>query len=297
MGTTSEQPIPVLPLTSHAPPKRRVLVTGAAGQVGQLVVARLADRYDLILTDIRPFPRPSMLPFTQEDIADLDALHPLCQGVDTILHLATADWRTPWESLLPSNIVGAYNIFMAAHAAGCRRVIFTSSIQAVDGATPELVVPSGAPAQPSTLYGATKAWGEAVGSFCARQYGYSVICLRLGWVASRDSRYLWPGNSALRKAITSEDLVSLFIAAVEAPPDLRFAVLNGVSNNRQVRLDISETRRLLGYVPQDDAFVLAERNQRSLRQRGRRWLWRGQSLAHRVLRQIGLAGVVRRSGP
>ena len=54
--------------------KRRMLVTGAAGLVGQLVAARLADRYDLVLTDIQPLPQPSALPFTRADLADLEAL-------------------------------------------------------------------------------------------------------------------------------------------------------------------------------------------------------------------------------
>ncbi|MCX6033076.1 MAG: NAD(P)-dependent oxidoreductase [Chloroflexi bacterium] len=285
-ATVSKQPISALTSTSPAPTRRRVLVTGAAGQVGRLVATRLADRYDLTLTDIRSLPSPSTLPFTQADIADLEVILPLCQGIDTVLHLATANMHASWESLLPSNIVGAYNIFLAAHAAGCRRVVFTSSIQAVDGAAPELVVPSGAPAQPSTLYGATKAWGEAAGSFFARQYGYSVICLRLGWVASRDSRYLWPGSPDLPRAITQEDLVSLLIAAVEAPADLRFAVLNGLSSNRQMRLEISKTRRLLGYVPQDDAFLLAEHNYPTPWHRGLR---RVRSFARRARQRTGLS--------
>jgi nucleoside-diphosphate-sugar epimerase len=229
-----------------------------------------------------------MLPFTQADVAKLDDVRPLCHGVNTVLHLATASMRAPWESLLSSDIVGTYNVFLAARAAGCQRVVFTSSIQAVDGAAPELTLPSDAPVRPTTLYGAAKAWGEAAGSYFAYQYGLSIICLRLGWVTPRDGPYLLPGNPNLRRVLTHDDLISLLIATVEAPEDVQFAILNGSSGNCQMRLDISETRRLLHYAPQDDAFALAARNQRSWLHRVRRWGRRGKALVFRLRHQIGV---------
>ncbi len=274
--------------------KRRILVTGAAGLVGQLVAARLADRYELVLTDVRPLPQPSALPFTPADLADLDVTRSLCQGTHTVLHLATANDRAPWESLLRSDIVGTYNVFLAAHEAGCQRVVFTSSIHAVNGAPPELVLPACQAAQPITLYGAAKAWGEAAGAFFARRYGYSVICLRLGSVAERTSRRLWPGNPELRQVITYEDLLPLLVAAIEAPPDLRYVVLNGVSANRPTRLDVTETRRVLHYAPRDDAFVLAEQNYLSHWPRGLR---RVRAFAGRVFDRVpALRRLRRRAG-
>jgi nucleoside-diphosphate-sugar epimerase len=260
--------------------KRRVLVTGAAGRIGQWVAARLADRYELMLTDLRPLPQSSALPFALADIAELEDLHPLCQNVDTVLHLATANMRAPWEALLPTDIIGTYNILLAAHSASCRRVVFASSIQVVDDTAPDLVLSSDAPARPTTLYGASKAWGEAVGSFFSRQYGLSVICLRLGWVTPGRSCDLYISDQNLKQVITCDDLLSLLIAAIEAPADLRFAVLNGVSNNRRTRLDINETRRLLDYAPRDDAFVLAPSP-------WRRGLRRAQSIVVRMLRRAG----------
>jgi uronate dehydrogenase len=103
--------------------KQRVLVTGAAGLVGQLVATRLADRYEFVLTDVRPLPLPSALPFTPADLADLDAIRSLCQGAHTVLHLATVGWSGTWESLLQSDIVGTYNVFLAP----TRRVAAASS--------------------------------------------------------------------------------------------------------------------------------------------------------------------------
>jgi hypothetical protein len=57
----------------HCPPatKRRVLVTGASGNVGQEVIPALADRYDLVLTDRVPFPKVCTFPFIQADITEI----------------------------------------------------------------------------------------------------------------------------------------------------------------------------------------------------------------------------------
>ena len=258
---------------------RRVLVTGAAGRVAQLAIPALAERYDLTLTDLRPAPRLAPAPFACANIANASEIGRLCLGVDTILHLAAADMHAPWEALLSSNIVGTYNLLGAARDSGCSRVIFASSIQAVDGYPPEVVVRPTMPPRPSTLYGATKVWGEAVGSYFSHHYNLSVICLRLGKVLPNGQYDVAPW---LNRVLTSGDLVQLFIVAIEAPPDLRFALLHGLSNNRHQRLDIDETRRALGYAPRDDAYELARTSRLA---RARCWLSRAGPAVRSRLRR------------
>jgi nucleoside-diphosphate-sugar epimerase len=211
---------------------RTILITGAAGRIGSWLTRDLAGRYDLALTDIHP----------PEDTRGL-AADPAMDAT--------------WESLLPRNIVGLYNIFQAAHEAGCRRVIFASSVNAVFGYPKDMQVHTTMPVRPLNLYGASKAWGEAVACFYADQRGFSAICLRFGWVISRDSEQLRPDHPYLDIALTYEDLTRLVVASIDAPDTLRFGVFHGVSNNRWKRLDISDARRVLGYAPEDDAFALA----------------------------------------
>jgi len=43
------------------------------------------------------------------------------------------------------------------------------------------------------------------------------------------------------------------VRCVEAA-DVQFAIVHGISDNRFKRLDLTSTRNLLGYAPQDDAF-------------------------------------------
>ncbi len=237
--------------------KPSMLLTGASGRLGRVVAAAYAERYDLLLTDVNPLLETHGFPFVQADLADAARARELCQGIDIILHLGAAGMLTPWEGLLASNIIGLYNLFQAACDVGCGRVIFTSSIQAVDGYPADVAVEPTWPVRPSTLYGASKACGEALASFYAHQTNLSVICLRLGMVLDRRDVQRSPAGEHLNMVLTYDDLIGLLDAAIAAPDDLRFGIYHGVSDNCLKRLDITTTRADLGYLPRDDAHALA----------------------------------------
>lgn len=52
--------------------------------------------------------------------------------------------------------------------------------------------------------------------------------------------------------VSEQDLIQLITRCVEVSPELRFAIVHGLSDNRIKRLDISHTRELLGYNPMDE---------------------------------------------
>ena len=66
-----------------------------------------------------------------------------------------------------------------------------------------------------------------------------------------------PSDPDLDIALTYGDLSRLLDACMNTSLEVRFGVFHGISNNRFKRLDLTETIRVLGYAPQDDAFVLA----------------------------------------
>ena len=73
--------------------------------------------------------------FWQLDISNYDDVLAALAGVDVVVHLAAdpdggADF---YESVLQRNVVGAYNIFAAAAAQGCSRVVFASTTQVMNG--------------------------------------------------------------------------------------------------------------------------------------------------------------------
>ncbi len=141
-------------------------------------------------------------------------IHPRGEQVDTVVHLA-ADPRPNGDfhtSLLPSNVVrltsscslachslshtnlkspcveqvGVYNAFEAARQAGCRRILFASSVHAMlgypidwsNGGTGEGTDNTKPPNPPNT-YGATKVWGEALCRKFSNADGLSCIAMRV----------------------------------------------------------------------------------------------------------------------
>jgi UDP-glucose 4-epimerase len=243
--------------------KRKVLVTGAAGRIGSFCTKTWveANAYDLVLTDVRTPETTYDLPFHQVNLADFDAVRPLCEGIDTVVHLgADPRMEAPWESLLPNNLIATYNVFESAHQAGCRRVIFASSVNAVFGYPPDVQVHINEPIRPINLYGATKVWGEGVASSYSASTALSCICLRFGWVVDRNSEWIHPGITFLDITATLQDMAQLITKAIDAPDTLKYGVFHGISNNRYKRLDITSSREILGFDPQDDGFAIAEAN-------------------------------------
>ncbi len=111
------------------------------------------------------------------------------------------------------------------------------------------------PVAPANLYGATKAFGEAMGRYYADQRGLSVLCLRLGAVLEENDPRLIPDHPLLDSMLTLADLLKLFDACLYSE-DVPFGIFHGISDNRFKRFDISDARSVLRYEPLDDTFTL-----------------------------------------
>lgn len=235
-----------------------MLVTGAAGRIGSYFAEHSSDIYDLRLMVKGDEAKVEQIKAFGEVhdclLDDLDGLKMLCEGIDTVIHLA-ADHRVdaPWEDLLPNNIVGLYNVFEAAKAQKCRRIIFASSINAIGAIGPDVQVRSEDPVNPFNLYGATKCFGEALCRLYANREGLSGIALRIGAFQTLESMRDLAMRIPTSVVITPRDLHQLLVRCVD-DEKLQFAIFQGMSNNRHSKYDISDARELLGYAPVDDAF-------------------------------------------
>ena len=235
----------------------RVAVTGSAGLIGTVVRAGMSGRFD-----------PRWLTRAEADITDLSALQRAFAGTDAVVHLAaTPDVEATWEEVLPSNVIGAYNAYEAARRVGVRRFVFASSNHVVGGYMHDdavfvdprqpMQIGTDVPPRPDSLYGASKAWGEALGRLYAEWHGMSVVCLRIGTVRRNDR----PPDPAGRREppvvakrvpgmwLSHRDCVSLVEAALTA--DVGFAIVNGVSDNAGRWLGLDEGQRLIGWEPMD----------------------------------------------
>ncbi|HEX8550210.1 MAG TPA: NAD(P)-dependent oxidoreductase [Abditibacteriaceae bacterium] len=236
--------------------RRRVLVTGAAGNIGSYFASHSEGKYDLKLM-IREGDDASEIEGLGEvvtgDLLDLEGLKTICEGIDTVVHMAgDPSPSATWQELLDANISGTYNIFVAAKAAGCRRVIHASSIHAVSGYPADVQVKTSEPVNPGDLYGVSKCFGEALGRYMAEKEGLSVFTLRIGAFQPIESIRKEGGLSMLDAWVSQRDLNQLINRCIDIE-NVHFAILHGLSDNRFKRLDISDARELVGYAPEDDS--------------------------------------------
>jgi nucleoside-diphosphate-sugar epimerase len=229
---------------------KRVLITGAAGRIGRELAYRLHDRYELRLHFHRLVPDDLRhVEHVVADVADFDSIAPAFEGIDAVVHLAADPSTTaPWERVLHANMIGTYNVFEAARRAGVRKIVFASTnhVMGMYDRDRQWPIYSHQPVRPDSLYGVSKAFGEALGRYYADRYGMSVICLRIGWFLPEPtdeiSRWMW---------LSPRDCAQLVWRAIES--ELEFGIFYAISGNAQRHWDITDTIEKLGYRPEDDA--------------------------------------------
>ena len=231
---------------------KKVLITGAAGDVGTHLRRELAGRYVLRLSDIRPLKaKGAGEEFLRGDCANLADMLRVTKGVDAIVHLGGFSVEGPWQTILRANIVGTYNLFEAARRNGVRRIVFASSNHAVGFYRRDETIDHRVVAKPDSRYGVSKAFGESLGSLYADKYGMEVVCLRIGNVAP-----LPVDKRRLSIWLSPRDLAQLVSIAIDRP-GLRFEIVYGVSGNARSWYHNANAEGL-GYRPQDDSEFLAE---------------------------------------
>jgi len=229
----------------------RVLVTGAAGSIGQVLTAGLTDNgHEVVAFDRVPAPDGTDLPWHTGDCADADAVAAVVEveHLDGVAHLAGHPGEGSLTESFTSHVVttGALLDAMVEHEV--RRFVYAGSNHAV-GRTPrpvdgELTIAHRP--RPDTFYGVGKVAAEAVMSLYVDRYGIDAVSCRIG--------SFLPEPQTVRNLSTwlsHDDCVRMFEAALTTPAP-GFAVLYGVSNNTRGWWDL-EPGRALGYDPQDDA--------------------------------------------
>ncbi len=234
-----------------APARPLVVVTGAAGHVGQLTSQALAGRYRLRLIDLEwPAGEPDAEDGTERLALDLSHRHSwdkAIESADAVVHLAGhpypgIDARTAVESgaMLTAELAAA------AAGSGVKRIVFASSIHTMGlhhrhGAFP---ISQQWPARPCCEYGAAKLFSENLLQILTERTPISVVCLRLGLTGFP------PGTEVLASQwLGPRDYAQLLHASLTAP--VRYGTYMGMSAGAARRWDLTETIRDLGFHPTD----------------------------------------------
>lgn len=262
------------------PAKKTVLITGASGLIGGLVIRHLGGKYDLSALNRRAV---KDIPCVQADVSDLKAIRPAFRGIHTVLHLsaATHGFIDDWDEQMRVTAGGTLNVLKAAQEAGVKRVVFMSTGSTMCGYEWYEGSPYGAlargeydralafaanaagttpaqdnrpwqllthrdPPRPDSPYGAAKVLGEAACRWFSDKHGLSVLCIRLGAVLDTNRPKLirhFPGW------LDQMDAVRMIEACIDAPESVRFDIFDAISDNSTSWRDISHAEKVIGWKP------------------------------------------------
>jgi len=237
---------------------RKIGITGAAGNVGTTLQKDLAQNYRLVLYDIREIKTSPPHTSIKIDCANRDDLKGAFDGLDALIHLAgNPNPGAPRHLTLRNNFLTTSYCFDEAMRAGVKKIVFASSnfyhqgdISAfLNGGTKQLITLDSHPT-PLCLYGESKVYGENLGRHLA-YLGLQFVALRIGWTVPEDNPALYGGDYMRAVFCSKRDLVLAFTRALEV--ETEFLAAFAVSDNSNGVFDLTETKKLLGFVPQDNA--------------------------------------------
>ena len=235
----------------------KVGITGAGGNVGSTLQKGLAGAYDLTVFDMKEIRQPAGR-FVKVDFAEKDEVEGVFDGMDAIIHLAGDPRPNAARHLtMRNNFMATSFAFEEARRAGVKKIVYASSNfyhesaigDALQGTLKRLITLD-MPPTPLSLYGESKVFGEMVGRHLAYM-GMQFVALRIGWTVPQDNPALYGGEYMRAVFCSKRDLVQAVMRALEVETD--FMVAFAVSNNTNAVFDLAETRKKLGFNPQDNA--------------------------------------------
>jgi UDP-glucose 4-epimerase len=224
----------------------KVLITGAGGNLGRVVVPALREAGHVPrLFDSRA------LETTEEsvegDIRDVDAVHRAVEGVDAIVHAAALhgihQGKWPPADFWGINVSGTFNVYEAARQSNVRNVVLCSTM-GVYGKSMEPpenawgMVTESSPVLPRDLYGFSKHVCEELALYYHRVHGIETVALRLGmFVPETFERY---GFRLLFGGVDDRDVAQSVLLALAHNPDSGFEAFDIFADVPFTRADTSE---------------------------------------------------------
>lgn len=240
---------------AEAPPRlQRLLLTGAAGGLGQVLRERLVPMArTLRVSDIAPLgaPRGPHEEVVVCDLADKAAVDRLVAGCDAIVHLGGISVERPFEEIVEANIKGIFHVYEAARRHGLRRVVFASSNHVIGFYRQTERLDAGVLRRPDGYYGLSKSFGEDMAQFYFDRYGIETVSIRIG------SSFPEPANRRMMSTWLSYDDLTRLIDRALYTPDVGHLVVYGASANRDVWWD-NRAAAKLGWTPQDTSEIFRD---------------------------------------
>ena len=233
----------------------RILVTGAAGTLGQAVVPALgAAGFRVRAGDIQPVGSHDAVESIQLDVRDAAAVARAMGGIDGVLHAAA--WHGihlrdhPPSDFWELKASGTFNVLQAALDAGVRAVVLSSTMgvygesRRVGDSDAAVRLHEDLPALPGDVYGATKVVAEELSRYFARR-GVSGVALRYGMFVPEPFHHA--GIRFLYGGVDERDVAAANVLALQrlldAPAGTHLGALNVESALPYGEADAADLRR------------------------------------------------------
>ena len=174
---------------------RRILVTGATGQIGSELVPELRKIHggeNVVLGVHSKPPSEEQIeagPHEHVDVAKRESIEAVVEeyDIDTVYHMAAilsaVGESNPWLAL-DVNMNGTYNVLEVARERRMKRLFIPSSIAAFGPETPRDDTPQETILKPKTMYGVTKVAGELLCDYYFARFGLDVRGVRYPGIIS-----------------------------------------------------------------------------------------------------------------
>jgi len=133
------------------------------------------------------------------------------------------------------------------------RLIFASSMHAIDGDPEAVLVFPEIRTWPKNLYGVSNFYSENVGKYFALTAGLPTICLRIGPCIPLDMN-VQLSEHEMKAYINPDELNQLLVDCLES--HIPYSIVHATSQNRRMRRDLTSSICALDYHPQTDRFEI-----------------------------------------